>query len=71
MAGDATAADDYDRACAVALENADARAMRHSVQQVRDRLTAWDMDTDPTPAVPERVAGSHRLPVPRSGGPAR
>jgi hypothetical protein len=53
-----------------ALENADGRAMRHSAQQVRDRLTALDMDTDPTPAVPERVTGNHRLPVPHSGGPA-
>ncbi|MEV0530957.1 BTAD domain-containing putative transcriptional regulator [Kitasatospora sp. NPDC050463] len=53
-----------------ALENADERAMRHSAQQVRDRLTALDMDADPTPTVPERVVGSHRLPVPRSGGPA-
>ncbi|MEU1570147.1 BTAD domain-containing putative transcriptional regulator [Streptomyces collinus] len=53
-----------------ALETADERAMRHSAQQVRDRLTALDMDADPTPTVPERAAGSHRLPVPRSGGPA-
>ncbi|MFF7487350.1 BTAD domain-containing putative transcriptional regulator [Streptomyces luteogriseus] len=53
-----------------ALGNADERAMRHSGQQVRDRLTALDMDADPTPAVPERAAGSHRLPVPRNGGPA-
>ncbi|MET7598543.1 BTAD domain-containing putative transcriptional regulator [Streptomyces sp. NPDC005481] len=50
-----------------ALENADERAMRHSAQQVRDRLTALDMDADPTPAVPERAAGSHRLPVPHEG----
>ncbi|MFK8908301.1 tetratricopeptide repeat protein, partial [Streptomyces sp. YS-3] len=54
-----------------ALENADERAMRHSAQQVRDRLTALDMDADPTPTVPERAAGKHRLPVPRSGGPAQ
>uniref|UniRef100_A0AB33JVU5 BTAD domain-containing putative transcriptional regulator n=1 Tax=Kitasatospora sp. CMC57 TaxID=3231513 RepID=A0AB33JVU5_9ACTN len=53
-----------------ALANADERAMRHSAQQVRDRLTALDMNADPTPTVPERAAGSHRLPVPRSGGPA-
>ncbi|MDT0566948.1 BTAD domain-containing putative transcriptional regulator [Streptomyces sp. DSM 3412] len=53
-----------------ALENADERGMRHSAQQVRDRLTALDMDADPLPAVPERAAGSHRLPVPHSGGPA-
>ncbi|MEW2139804.1 BTAD domain-containing putative transcriptional regulator [Streptomyces sp. NPDC005409] len=53
-----------------ALENADARAMRHSAQQVRDRLTALDLHTDPTPTVPERAAGSHRLPVPHQGGPA-
>ncbi|MET7732636.1 BTAD domain-containing putative transcriptional regulator [Streptomyces sp. NPDC005402] len=53
-----------------ALENADERAMRHSAQQVRDRLTALDMDADPTPTVPERAAGSHRLPVPHSDGPA-
>ncbi|MFJ3223952.1 AfsR/SARP family transcriptional regulator [Streptomyces sp. NPDC086783] len=50
-----------------ALENADERAMRHSAQQIRDRLTALDMDADPTPAVPERAAGSHRLPVPHEG----
>ncbi|MFG2576259.1 BTAD domain-containing putative transcriptional regulator [Streptomyces sp. NPDC048481] len=53
-----------------ALENAGERAMRHSAQQVRDRLTALDMDGNPTPPVPERAAGNHRLPVPRSGGPA-
>ncbi|MDX5568386.1 tetratricopeptide repeat protein, partial [Streptomyces sp. ID05-04B] len=52
-----------------ALENADERAMRHSAQQVRDRLTALDMDADPVPAVPERAVGSHRLPVPHSGAP--
>ncbi|MER6785746.1 BTAD domain-containing putative transcriptional regulator [Streptomyces sp. NPDC000658] len=51
-----------------ALENADERAMRHSAQQVRDRLTALDMHADPTPAVPERVTGRHRLPVPHTGG---
>ncbi|MFI6585613.1 AfsR/SARP family transcriptional regulator [Embleya sp. NPDC050493] len=54
-----------------ALENADARAMRHSARQVRDRLTALEMDADPAPIVPERAAGSHRLPVPRSGGSAQ
>ncbi|MFE9444017.1 ATP-binding protein [Streptomyces sp. NPDC006602] len=54
-----------------ALERADERAMSHSAQQVRDRLTALDMDADPTPTVPERAAGSHELPVPRSGDPAR
>ncbi|MFF0082379.1 BTAD domain-containing putative transcriptional regulator [Streptomyces canus] len=53
-----------------ALGNADERAMRHSAQQVRDRLAALDMNADPTPAVPERVTGNHRLPVPRDGGPA-
>lgn len=55
---------------AKALENADERAMRHSAQQVRDRLTALDMDADPTPTVPERAIGNHRLPVPHSGGSA-
>ncbi len=54
-----------------ALRSADERAMSHSAQQVRDRLTALDMDTDPTPAVPERAVGGHRLPAPRSGDPAR
>ncbi|MGW0913832.1 AfsR/SARP family transcriptional regulator [Streptomyces sp. NPDC002784] len=55
-----------------ALASADERAMSHSAQQVRDRLAALDMDTDPTPGAPERAAGSHshKLPVPRSGGPA-
>lgn len=52
-----------------ALEGADARAMSHSAQQVRDRLTALDMDADPAPTVPERALGSHshKLPAPRSG----
>ncbi|HSX99289.1 MAG TPA: tetratricopeptide repeat protein, partial [Streptomyces sp.] len=54
-----------------ALESADERAMSHSAQQVRDRLTALDMDADPTPTVPERAAGGHSLPVPRSGDPGR
>ncbi|MFE9848554.1 BTAD domain-containing putative transcriptional regulator [Streptomyces sp. NPDC005576] len=53
-----------------ALDSAEERAMSYSAQQVRDRLTALDMDADPTPPVPERAAGNHRLPVPRSG-PAR
>ncbi|MFD4029161.1 BTAD domain-containing putative transcriptional regulator [Streptomyces sp. NPDC058637] len=52
------------------LENAEAREMAHSAQQVRDRLTALDMDEDPAPPVPERVVGKHELPVPRSMGPA-
>ncbi|MFF5438703.1 BTAD domain-containing putative transcriptional regulator [Streptomyces achromogenes] len=54
-----------------ALESADERAMSHSAQQVRDRLTALDMDADPTPAVPQRAAASHshKLPAPRSGHP--
>ncbi|MFF1439322.1 BTAD domain-containing putative transcriptional regulator [Streptomyces sp. NPDC058295] len=56
---------------ACALAGADERAMPHSAQQIRDRLTALDMDADPTPAVPERAEGSHRLPTPRSGDPAR
>lgn len=54
-----------------ALENAEAQAMTHSAQQVRDRLTALDMHEDPTPAVPERAVGKHKLPVPRSEGLAR
>ncbi|CAM5719067.1 Tetratricopeptide repeat protein OS=Streptomyces alboniger OX=132473 GN=CP975_01055 PE=3 SV=1 [Streptomyces alboniger] len=54
-----------------ALKDADARAMSHSAQQVRDRLTALDTGGDPTPAVPERAVGNHKLPVPRSGDPAR
>ncbi|MEU3859334.1 BTAD domain-containing putative transcriptional regulator [Streptomyces sp. NPDC028722] len=54
-----------------ALDGADERAMPHSAQQVRDRLTALDMDADPTPTVPERAEGSHRLPTPRSGDSAR
>ncbi|MEV5607366.1 BTAD domain-containing putative transcriptional regulator [Streptomyces sp. NPDC052225] len=54
-----------------ALAHADERAMRHSAQQVRDRLTALDMDADPTPAVPERVIGNHRLPVPHNGSSVR
>ncbi len=54
-----------------ALQSADERAMSHSAQQVRDRLTALDMDADPTPTVPERAAGGHQLPVPRSGDPGR
>ncbi|MET8172257.1 AfsR/SARP family transcriptional regulator [Streptomyces clavifer] len=53
-----------------ALEDAEAREMTHSAQQVRDRLTALDMDEDPTPTVPERAVGKHRLPVPRGMGPA-
>ncbi|MEV6248713.1 BTAD domain-containing putative transcriptional regulator [Streptomyces sp. NPDC051742] len=55
-----------------ALERADERAMSHSAQQVRDRLTALDMEGDPMPTVPERAAHdhSHKLPVPRSGSPA-
>ncbi|OKJ51479.1 AfsR/SARP family transcriptional regulator [Streptomyces sp. CB02261] len=55
-----------------ALESADERAMSHSAQQVRDRLTALDMNADPAPAVPERAAArhGHKLPVPRSGHPA-
>ncbi|MFD3725063.1 BTAD domain-containing putative transcriptional regulator [Streptomyces sp. NPDC058671] len=55
-----------------ALESADERAMSHSAQQVRDRLTALDMDADPAPAVPERAAArhGHKLPTPRSGHPA-
>lgn len=53
------------------LENAGERAVQHSAQQVRSRPAALDMNADPTPAVPERTAGTHRLPVPRSGGPAR
>jgi hypothetical protein len=54
-----------------ALHCADTRAMSHSAQQVRDRLTAVDMDADPTPTVPERAAGGHQLPVARNGDPAR
>ncbi|MEU7121581.1 AfsR/SARP family transcriptional regulator [Streptomyces zaomyceticus] len=54
-----------------ALQSADERAMSHSAQQVRDRLTALDLDTGPTPPFPERAEGSHRLPVPRSGDPVR
>ncbi|MER6241241.1 BTAD domain-containing putative transcriptional regulator [Streptomyces clavifer] len=53
-----------------ALEDAEARKMTHSAQQVRDRLTALDMDEDPTPTVPERAVGKHKLPVPRGMGPA-
>ncbi|MET9697007.1 BTAD domain-containing putative transcriptional regulator [Streptomyces sp. NPDC006529] len=55
-----------------ALERAGARAMSHSAQQVRDRLTALDMDADPTPTVPERAAvrHGHKLPVAGSGAPA-
>ncbi|MEV0254039.1 BTAD domain-containing putative transcriptional regulator [Streptomyces sp. NPDC050732] len=53
-----------------ALESAEARAMAHSAQQVRDRLTALDKDGDPAPTVPERAVGKHKLPVPRSEGPA-
>ncbi|MFI0237617.1 AfsR/SARP family transcriptional regulator [Streptomyces sp. NPDC016845] len=55
-----------------ALDRADERAMPHSAQQIRDRLTALDdTDADPTPTVPERAEGSHRLPTPRSGDLAR
>ncbi|WP_033219689.1 AfsR/SARP family transcriptional regulator [Kitasatospora phosalacinea] len=54
-----------------ALEGADERAMSHSAQQVRDRLTALDAGTDPAPPLPERAEGNHRLPVPRNGGPVR
>ncbi|MDK1344470.1 BTAD domain-containing putative transcriptional regulator [Streptomyces sp. 378] len=54
-----------------ALGRADEQAMSHTAQQVRDRLIALDMDADPTPTVPERAVGSHRLPVPRSVDPAR
>ncbi|MET9589862.1 BTAD domain-containing putative transcriptional regulator [Streptomyces sp. NPDC006516] len=53
-----------------ALEDARARKMSHSAQQVRDRLTALDMDEDPTPPVAERAVGKHELPVPRSSDPA-
>ncbi|MFF5900839.1 BTAD domain-containing putative transcriptional regulator [Streptomyces argenteolus] len=53
-----------------ALANAEARAMSYSAQQVRDRLTALDMDKDPVPPVPERVVGKHKLPVPRSSDSA-
>lgn len=53
-----------------ALQNADARKMSHSAQQVRDRLTALDRDEDPAPAVPERAVGNHKLPVPRNRNPA-
>ncbi|MFB9521298.1 BTAD domain-containing putative transcriptional regulator [Streptomyces cremeus] len=54
-----------------ALGNAEERAMRHSAQQVRDRLTALDTDADPVPAVPERVVGNHRLPTPHRDAAAR
>ncbi|MEU1020820.1 BTAD domain-containing putative transcriptional regulator [Streptomyces sp. NPDC005904] len=53
-----------------ALQDAEARAMTHSAQQVRDRLAALDMNEDPAPTVPERAVGKHKLPVPRSKGPA-
>ncbi|WP_299530399.1 BTAD domain-containing putative transcriptional regulator [uncultured Streptomyces sp.] len=53
-----------------ALEDAEARKMSHSAQQVRDRLTALDMDEDPVPPVPERVVGNHKVPVPRGASPA-
>ncbi|MEV7300949.1 AfsR/SARP family transcriptional regulator [Streptomyces clavifer] len=53
-----------------ALGDADAREMSHSAQQIRDRLTALDMDEDPTPPVPERAVGNHKLPVPRNSDPA-
>ncbi|MFJ9038416.1 AfsR/SARP family transcriptional regulator [Streptomyces sp. NPDC102406] len=46
-----------------ALDEAVERAMSHSAQQIRDRLTALDMDGDPLPIVPERAAGGHELPV--------
>jgi tetratricopeptide (TPR) repeat protein len=49
-----------------ALEGAEGRAMWHSARQVRDRLTALDMNADPVPTVPERATGNHRLPTPRS-----
>lgn len=52
-----------------ALEDAEARAMAPSAQQVRDRLTALDMDEDPAPLVPERAVGKHKLPVPGSKTP--
>ncbi|WP_405635049.1 NB-ARC domain-containing protein [Streptomyces sp. NBC_01178] len=53
-----------------ALEAAEAREMAYTAQQVRDRLTALDMDEDPTPPVPERAVGKHELPVSRGQGPA-
>ncbi|MFF0071929.1 BTAD domain-containing putative transcriptional regulator [Streptomyces sp. NPDC005494] len=45
-----------------ALEDAEAREMALSAQQVRDRLTALDMDEDPPPTVSERAVGKHKLP---------
>ncbi|MFJ9718789.1 BTAD domain-containing putative transcriptional regulator [Streptomyces sp. NPDC101213] len=54
-----------------ALADAEQRALSPSAQQVRDRLAALDAEADPIPVVPERVVGSHRVPVPTSGDPAQ
>ncbi|USQ85468.1 tetratricopeptide repeat protein [Streptomyces phaeoluteigriseus] len=54
-----------------ALGSAEQRALSYSAQEVRDRLAALDTDADPAPTAPERAVGSHRLPSPTSGDPAR
>ncbi|MFD3827336.1 BTAD domain-containing putative transcriptional regulator [Streptomyces sp. NPDC058625] len=54
-----------------ALAGAERQALPHSAQQVRDRLAALDAEADPAPIAPERAVGSHRLPAPTSGDPAR
>ncbi|MFD3514783.1 BTAD domain-containing putative transcriptional regulator [Streptomyces sp. NPDC058657] len=58
---------DWDRA----LTSADERAMSHTAEQARDRLAALDGNADPTPPVPERADGDHKLAVPRSNNPVR
>ncbi|MFC5070241.1 ATP-binding protein [Kitasatospora cinereorecta] len=50
-----------------ALDSAEQQALSYSAQQVRDRLTALDMETDPAPVLPERAAGAHRIPAPAVG----
>ncbi|MFJ2261948.1 BTAD domain-containing putative transcriptional regulator [Streptomyces sp. NPDC087844] len=54
-----------------ALACAEQRALSRSAQEARDRLAALDVEADPVPVVPERAVGSHRMPTPASGDPAR
>ncbi|WP_307540215.1 BTAD domain-containing putative transcriptional regulator [Streptomyces sp. V3I8] len=54
-----------------ALACAEQRALARSAQEVRDRLAALDAEADPVPLAPERAVGSHRMPTPASGDPAR
>ncbi|MFJ5999917.1 AfsR/SARP family transcriptional regulator [Streptomyces sp. NPDC092370] len=54
-----------------ALADAEQRALSRSAQEARDRLAGLDTEADPVPVAAERAVGSHKVPTPASGDPAR